>query len=286
MRPSAEIVKEVRQASTSGHREIHLLGQIVNHYQAPDIKDGDFAKLLELVHEVPSVERIRFASPHPRHCNQRMLDAMRDLPKICRHLHLPVQSGSTVVLGAMRRRYSRDDYLRLVDNIRHTIPDIALSTDMIVGFPGETDEQFEETMSLTTTVGYHSMYSFKYSERPNTLAAHRLPDNVTESDKTDRIVALQALQKSIQLSLHESQIGRSVSVLVDSRSRKRHEEFSGRTSQNTIVNFPGEVDLIGHTVNVIVNRAGPYSLSGNVLALDSKQLQTKEKLTSTTATGA
>ena len=161
MRPAQEIVEEVRQAADQGHREIHLLGQIVNHYAAPDVDGCDFARLLELVHEVPNVERIRFASPHPRHVTQRMLNAMRDLPNVCRHLHLPVQSGSTEVLRAMRRRHSRDDYLRLIENIRRTIPNIALSTDMIVGFPGETREQFEETLSLTSTVGYHSMFSFK-----------------------------------------------------------------------------------------------------------------------------
>ena len=266
MRPAREIVEEVRQAADQGHREIHLLGQIVNHYEAPDIDGCDFARLLELVHEVPNVERIRFASPHPRHVTQRMLHAMRDLPNVCRHLHLPVQSGSTEVLRAMRRRHSRDDYLRLVENIRHTIPNIALSTDMIVGFPGETREQFEETLSLTSTVGYHSMFSFKYSERPNTLAAHRLRDSVPEPEKTDRIVTLQALQKTIQTSLHQTQIGRTVDVLVDSRSRKRPEELSGRTSQNTVVNFPGQIDWLGRTVGVSVHRAGPNSLSGEVVA--------------------
>jgi tRNA-2-methylthio-N6-dimethylallyladenosine synthase len=269
MRPAKEIVEEVRQAADRGHREIQLLGQIVNHYQAPDLKSCDFARLLELVHEIPKVERIRFASPHPRHVTQRMMEAMRDLPNVCRHLHLPAQSGSTAVLRAMRRRHSRDDYLHLVEKIRQTIPDIALSTDMIVGFPGETHDQFEETLSLTATVGYHSMFSFKYSERPNTLAAHRLPDSVTESDKTDRIMTLQALQRSIQTSLHEQQVGRSVSVLVDSRSRRRQEELSGRTSQNTVVNFPGQSDWIGRTVDVSIYRAGPNSLSGVVVAADS-----------------
>jgi len=278
MRPAKEIVEEVRQAADRGHVEIHLLGQIVNHYQAPDLGDCDFAKLLELVHDVPNVERIRFASPHPRHVTGRMLDAMRDLPKVCRHLHLPVQSGSTEVLRAMRRRHSRGDYLRLVEKIRRAIPNIALSTDMIVGFPGETQEQFEETLSLTETVRYHSMFSFKYSERPNTLASHRLPDNVPESEKTARIMELQAIQKSIQTSLHKRKVGQSVRVLVDSRSRKRHEELSGRTSQNTVVNFPGEAEWIGHTVDVSVFRAGPNSLSGKVLALDAHRSKTSENL--------
>jgi len=269
MRPAKEILIEVRQAAEHGHREVHLLGQIVNHYEAPDLAGCDFPRLLELVHEVPGIERIRFASPHPRHVTQRMLDTMRDLPKVCRHLHLPVQSGSTAVLSAMRRRHSRDDYLRLVENVRHTIPNIALSTDMIVGFPGETREQFEETLTLISAVGYHSMFSFKYSERPNTLAAHRLADSVHEDEKTDRIVTLQALQKTIQTSLHEAQVGQTVTVLVDSRSRKRHHELSGRTTQNTVVNFPGQIDWLGHTVDVSVGRSGPNSLSGEVVAMPS-----------------
>jgi len=278
MRPAKEIVEEVRQAADSGHVEIHLLGQIVNHYQAPDLADCDFAKLLELVHDVPNVERIRFASPHPRHVTSRMLEAMRDLPNICRHLHLPVQSGSTEILRAMRRRHSRGDYLRLVEKIRGAIPDIALSTDMIVGFPGETHEQFEETISLTETVGYHSMFSFKYSERPNTLAAKRLPDSVPESEKTARIMKLQTIQKSIQLALNKEQVGQSVRVLADSRSRKRHEELSGRTSQNTVVNFPGKAEWIGHVVEVSVLRAGPNSLSGEVLARDAHRSRASESM--------
>ena len=135
MRPAAEIVDEVRDAADRGHREVHLLGQIVNHYTAPDRPGCDFAGLLERVHEVPGIERIRFASPHPRHVTERLIAAMRALPKVCRHLHLPVQSGSTAVLARMRRRHTRDDYLRLVDRLRAAMPDIALSTDVIVGFP-------------------------------------------------------------------------------------------------------------------------------------------------------
>ena len=282
MRPAKEIVAEVRLAAESGHREIQLLGQIVNHYQAPDLEDCDFAKLLELIHDTPGLERIRFASPHPRHVSQRMLDTMRDLPKVCRHLHLPVQSGSTEVLNAMRRRHSRDDYLRLVEKVRCTIPNIALSTDMIVGFPGETDEQFDETLSLTASVRYHSMFSFKYSERPNTLAAQRLPDSVPEPVKTDRIMALQALQKGIQTSLHATQLGRIVQVLVDSVSRRRQHELSGRNSQNTVVNFPGTVDWLGRTVDVAIHRTGPNSLSGEVVAAASGELISAESRSTNT----
>ena len=198
MRPKAEILDEVRAAAAQGLREVQLLGQIVNHYQAPDDPGCDFAGLLESVHDVDGIERIRFASPHPRHVTPRMIEAMRDLPKVCRHLHLPVQSGSTRVLEAMRRRYTRESYLELIDQIREMLPDVALSTDMIVGFPGETDEDFADTLSLTSAVGYHSMFSFKYSPRPNTLAEKRLVDDVPDDEKTRRIVALQALQRQIQ----------------------------------------------------------------------------------------
>ena len=149
MRPKRDIVNEAIQAAAEGHKEIQLLGQIVNHYQAPDDPRCDFAALLEDVHEVPGVERIRFASPHPRHVPMRLIEAVRDLPKVCKHFHLPVQSGSTRVLEAMRRRYTRESYLELVGTLRDMVPGIALTTDMIVGFPGETEQDFEETLSLT-----------------------------------------------------------------------------------------------------------------------------------------
>ena len=174
MRPKADILAEVREAAATGHREVQLLGQIVNHYEAPDDPSCDFSGLLEAIHEVDGIERIRFASPHPRHVSPRFLATMARLPKICRHLHLPVQSGSTRVLEAMRRRYTRESYLELVAQIRESLPDVALSTDMIVGFPGETDADFDDTLSLTAAVRYHSMFSFKYSPRPNTLAEKRL----------------------------------------------------------------------------------------------------------------
>ena len=148
MRPAQEILAEVEEAAAAGHREVHLLGQIVNHYQAPDIPGCDFAGLLERVHGVRGIVRIRFASPHPRHVTSRLIAAVRDLPKVCKHLHLPVQSGSTRVLSRMRRRHTRERYLALVGEIRAAVPGIALSTDMIVGFPGETVEDFEQTMSL------------------------------------------------------------------------------------------------------------------------------------------
>ena len=262
MRPKADIVAEVRDATEGGRREVQLLGQIVNHYEAPDDPGCDFTGLLEAIHDVSGIERIRFASPHPRHFSQRFLDAMARLPKICRHLHLPVQSGSTRVLAAMRRRYTRESYLELVAAIRETLPDVALSTDMIVGFPGETAADFEETLSLTATVRYHSMFSFKYSQRPNTLAEKRMPDDVEDEEKTRRIVALQTLQRSIQSKLNAALVGRDVDVLVDAASRRRDTELSGRTSGNVVVNLPGPAAWIGRTIGVRVERAGAHSVWG------------------------
>src|SRR3954453_7421965 len=207
MRPKADILAEVREAAETGHREVQLLGQIVNHYAAPDDASCDFSALLEAVQAVDGIERIRFASPHPRHVTRRFLDTMARLPKIWRHLHLPVQWGSTPVLEGMRRRYSRQQYLDLVAEIRDTVPGVALSTDMIVGFPGETAADFDETLSLTEMVRYHSMFSFKYSPRPNTLAEKRMADDVAEGEKTQRIVALQALQREIQSALNAELLG-------------------------------------------------------------------------------
>jgi tRNA-2-methylthio-N6-dimethylallyladenosine synthase len=274
MRAKADILADVRDAVGSGRKEIHLLGQIVNHYSAPDDPSCDFAGLLAQVNEVPGVERIRFASPHPRHTGRRLIEAIRDLPKVCKHMHLPVQSGSTRILHAMRRRHTREEYLDLLAQIRESVPGITLSTDMIVGFPGETSEDFEQTLSLTAAARYHSMFSFKYSPRPNTLAAKRLPDDVSGEEKTARIVALQTLQRDIQTGLHEEAVGRVVDVLVDSASRRQLHEVSGRTIGNTVVNLPMPSDTtgnirqdawIGRTIPVRITRAGPHSLWGEAV---------------------
>jgi tRNA-2-methylthio-N6-dimethylallyladenosine synthase len=276
MRTKADIIADVRDAVESGRKEIQLLGQIVNHYQAPDDPRCDFPQLLAEVNDVRGVERIRFASPHPRHTGDRLIAAIRDLPHVCKHIHLPVQSGSTRVLEAMRRRHTREQYLNLIDRIRAAIPNAQLSTDMIVGFPGETPDDFEQTLSLTAAVGYHSMFSFKYSERPNTLASKRMADDVAEEEKTARIVALQGLQRDIQSELHARAVGSVVDVLIDSASRRRKTELSGRTSGNTVVNMPvpsgvegrGPAEWIGRTVSVRIERSGPHSLWGEVVHAD------------------
>jgi len=271
MRPKGEILEEVQEAVQSGRTEIHLLGQIVNHYQAPDNSGCDFADLLAAVDAVPGIRRVRFASPHPRHVTARLIDAIRELPHVCKHLHLPVQSGSTAILSAMRRRHTRDDYLELVRSVKAGVAGIQLSTDLIVGFPGETDADFADTLSLVNAVGYHSMFSFKYSERPGTLAAKRLSDDVPEEEKERRLAALQELQKGIQARLHEKSIGATVEVLVDSVSRRRETELSGRTTGNTVVNFPGEPGQLGSLAMVEIERAGAHSLWGRARSLTAPQ---------------
>jgi tRNA-2-methylthio-N6-dimethylallyladenosine synthase len=276
MRPVSAIVAEAREAVERGAREIQLLGQIVNHYQAPDDAACDFAGLLERLNAIEGLERIRFASPHPRHVTPRMIDAMRSLSKVARHLHLPVQSGSTRVLKEMRRRYSRESYLDLVAALRAAMPDVALSTDMIVGFPGETEADFEDTLSLTAAVRYHSMFSFKYSPRPNTLALKRMDDDVSEEEKTRRIVALQARQRDIQGELYQQAIGREERVLVDARSRRREWELSGRTSGNTVVNFAGRPEWIGQMMTVRITGANPNSLRGDANGSESHRSASRE----------
>jgi tRNA-2-methylthio-N6-dimethylallyladenosine synthase len=265
MRPARDIVAEVEQAARAGRVEVQLLGQIVNHYRAPDDPSCDFAALLERVHEVPGIERIRFASPHPRHVTERLMAAIGDLPKVCKHLHLPVQSGSNRILAAMRRRHTREHYLDLVHRLRDRVPAIALSTDMIVGFPGETDEDFEATLDLVRRVEYQSMFSFKYSPRPNTLAAKRMADDVSEGEKTRRILELQAVQRRVQSGLLARAVGSVEDVLVDSLSRRREWELSGRTSGNAVVNLPGPSDWIGRIVPVRITEVMPNSLRGEAV---------------------
>ena len=268
MRSSAEILGEIHEAVQSGRKEIHLLGQIVNHYQAPDDNGCDFAELLARVQGINGVERIRFASPHPRHVTPRMIGAIRDLPSVCKHLHLPVQSGSSRILSDMRRRYTREIYLELVQEIREAVPGIGISTDVIVGFPGESDEDFQETLSLTSLVRFNSMFSFKYSERPFTKAAKSLPETVSAQAKTDRIVKLQALQGDIQHKINQDLIGAVEEVLVDGSSRKRATELCGRTTGNTVVNFPGDASLLSSTVPVRIRRAGPHSVWGEIVGAE------------------
>jgi tRNA-2-methylthio-N6-dimethylallyladenosine synthase len=267
MRPVADILAEVEEAARTGHVEVQLLGQIVNHYQAPDDASCDFATLLERVSAVPGILRIRFASPHPRHVSDRLVEAIRGLPKVAKHLHLPVQSGADRVLAAMRRRHTRVEYLQRVDQLRTAVPGIDLSTDVIVGFPGETDRDFDETLDLVRRVRFQSMFSFKYSVRPNTLAAKRLPDDVPEAEKTRRIMALQSLQREVQLEVHAAKVGTVCDVLVDTVAGDR--ALGGRTSGNAVANFPGDPALVGRVVPVRILRATPHVLHGQLVGADT-----------------
>jgi tRNA-2-methylthio-N6-dimethylallyladenosine synthase len=278
MRPVADILDEVRSAVESGRHEVQLLGQIVNHYHAPDDAACDFPELLRRVAAVGGVRRIRFASPHPRHVSDRLIDAMCELPPVCRHLHMPVQSGSDRVLKSMRRRYTRDEYLSLADRVRSRMPDIALSTDVIVGFPGESAADFELTMDLVRRAQFHSMYSFKYSARPNTLADKRYADDVPEAEKTARIVEIQRLQTEVQTGLFARMAGTTLEVLVDGVSRRRSWEVTGRTSGNTVINLAGDAGLIGQYVDVRVTGYGPNSLRGE-LADHAPRLETNLEAT-------
>lgn len=265
MRPVADILAEVQRAADSGRVEVQLLGQIVNHYQAPDDTGCDFPELLLRVSRIEGIRRIRFASPHPRHASDRLIEVMQSTPTICQHFHLPVQSGSNRVLKEMRRRYSREEYLALVERLRSAMPDISISTDVIVGFPGETAEDFEATLDLVRRVGFSFIYSFKYSPRPNTLADKRMADDVQESVKTSRIMELQRLQGEMQRSLFESMIGQEVEVLVEGTSRRRASELAGKTSGWVTVNFPGPAALIGQLVTVRLTEAAPNSVRGELV---------------------
>ncbi len=265
MRPSRDIVAEAESAVASGRREVQLLGQIVNHYQAPDDPACDFADLLMRVARVRGLLRVRFASPHPRHVSDRLIRVLRDEPKVCKHLHLPVQSGSNSILTAMRRRYSREGYIDLVARVRQDVPGVTISTDMIVGFPGESGADFVQTLDLVQRVGFSAMYSFKYSPRPNTLAGKRLQDDVPEGEKARRILELQSLQRTLQTAWHDSLVGRALDVLIEGTSRRRPWELAGRTSGNTVVNLSGPEARIGELVPVKITSAGPNSLRGKAL---------------------
>ena len=268
MRPARDIVADVEAAVRAGRREVQLLGQIVNHYQAPDDPACDFAALLARVSAVPGVLRVRFASPHPRHVTDRMIAALRDLANVCSHLHLPVQSGSNAVLKDMRRRYTRELYLDLVARARRAVPGLTVSTDIIVGFPGESAEDFALTLEVVREVRFSSIYSFKYSPRPNTLAMKRMPDDVPEAEKTRRILELQAMQRGIQADAHASLVGTRAEVLVDGASKRRSWELAGRTSGNLVVNFPGPPAWVGRLVTVVITTAGPHSLRGEAVAAE------------------
>jgi len=260
-RPSAEIVDEVRRLVAQGVCEITLIGQNVNSYGLKLAHEKTFAELLYAVAEVPGVERIRYTTSHPRDMGDDVVQAYRDLPQLTSHLHLPVQSGSNKVLRRMKRFYTRERFLRIVDNLRDARPDIALTTDIIAGFPGETDEQFEETMTLLDEVGFVGSFSFKYSPRPGT-ASLRLKEGYDDSVSGARLTRYQARQRELSLKWTRSHEGRQVRVLVEGPSRHDAGVMAGRTSGNLMVNFPGTDADIGKMVDVVVTRGFTHSSRG------------------------
>jgi len=258
-RPPDDVVREVRSLVDRGYPEVMLLGQTVNAYQADGV---DFPELLARVHAVPGLERLRFTTSHPEHVTLRLAEALRDLDRLCPYLHLPVQSGSSRVLAGMRRGYDRRHYLDTVALLRGHVPDLALTSDVIVGHPGETDEEFQETVSLVEEVGFDGLFVFKYSPRPGTTAA-RLADDVPEEEKSRRLHVLNEYQQRLQRRRNHARIGRREAVLVD--AAEAPDRVSGRTPHFRIVHLEGaDPRLVGHTVVAEITGGGPNALIGRV----------------------
>jgi tRNA-2-methylthio-N6-dimethylallyladenosine synthase len=262
-RPRRLILEEVRDAVQAGALEVQLLGQNVNAYRDPESGHG-FGALLEAVSAVPGVEWVRFITSHPKNFRPDIIEAMAASPQVCQALHLPVQSGSSRVLERMNRGYGREDYLALVARLRRLMPGLLLMTDVIVGFPSETEEDFEETCRLLREVRFAGLFSFRYSPRPLTAAAAG-PDDVPLEVKRRRLIELQALQKSIQAEILGSFVGRDLRVLGTGTSPKGGGRFSGRTAGNLVVNFEAAADPIGRFVTVRITGSGPYSLHGSLM---------------------
>ena len=265
-RPSAEILDEVRRlVETAGVQEITLIGQNVNSYGLKVPHEKNFAELLYAVAEVPGVRRIRYTTSHPRDMGDDVVQAYRDLPQLTSHLHLPVQSGNNKVLRRMKRFYTRERFLDIVGRLRQARPDLVLTTDFIVGFPGETEDQFLDTMSLLDEVGFVSSFSFKYSPRPGTPAL-RLKEGYDDAVSGERLTRLQKRQRELSLAWTRSHEGQVVEVLVEGLSRHDEGVICGRTSSNLMVNFPGSAAEIGSWVKVRVIRGFTHTARGERVA--------------------
>jgi tRNA-2-methylthio-N6-dimethylallyladenosine synthase len=266
-RTSESVLQEANQLASMGYSEIQLLGQNVNSYRDPSAAGFDFAKLLREVGNVSGIRRVRFTTSHPRDFVRDIIDAISASDSLCNHVHLPVQSGSSEVLRRMQRLYTRDDYMRRIEWMKSAPRDIAITTDIIVGFPGETEKDFEATLKLIEEVEYDSMFSFKYSRRPNTPAL-QYEDHIPEEEKQRRLLILQEKQRQIQIRRNARYVGETHEVLVEGFNQATG-QWIGRTSQNKTLNFhggtPGE-SLSGRYLPVLVTRAGPNSLAGESVA--------------------
>jgi tRNA-2-methylthio-N6-dimethylallyladenosine synthase len=255
-RPADNIVGEVRSLVERGYPEVMLLGQTINAYRHEGV---GFADLLARVHAVPGLRRLRFTTSHPEHVDAPMADAFRDLPKLCPYLHLPVQSGSDRILDSMRRGYTRDQYLATITLLRDRVPDLALSSDIIVGYPGEAEADFDATADLIDKVGFDSLFVFLYSPRPGTTAA-RLASDVPEEEKLRRFRMLNDAQQSRQRARNAARVGAREQVLVD--ACEKGGRVSGRTRHFQIVHLDGGEELLGRIVDVEIVASGPNALSG------------------------
>ncbi len=253
-----DIVREVRELAADGVKEITLLGQNVNSYRA---KDTDFTDLIYLLNDISGIERIRFMTSHPKDLSDRLIQAFADCQKLCKSIHLPVQSGSSEILRRMNRRYTKEDYLRLVEKIRSAVPDIAITTDIIVGFPGETEEDFAETLDLCRKVQYDSAFTFLYSIRKGT-PAEKYEDQIPEEEKHRRFNELVDLINESSARKNEAYVGRIEKVLVDGPSKTRDNVLTGRTDSFKLVNFEGDDELIGTIVDIEITSANTFSLMG------------------------
>ncbi len=261
-RPVASVMREVVALAGQGAREIHLLGQNVNSYQG-EIED-DFADLAELIHyvgEIDGVDRIRYTTSHPNDFGEELIEAYRNVPALVNHLHLPVQSGSNTILTAMKRGHTRETYIEKIAKLREVRPDIRLSSDFIIGFPGETERDFQDTMDLIAEIQFDISFSFIYSARPGTPAA-QLNDDTPMEVKKERLAALQALLRSQAESFADDMVGSTQRVLVTGAARKGAGDLAGRTEDNRVVNFAGTEQLIGDFTDVEITEALPNSLRG------------------------
>ena len=265
-RPFEDVLTEVAGLAEQGVREVTLLGQNVNAYigRMADGETADFALLLEYVAEIPGIERIRYTTSHPNEFTQRLIDAYARIPKLVSHVHLPVQSGSDRVLAAMKRAYTSLEYRSIIRRLRAARPDISLSSDFIIGFPGETADDFERTMKLVEDIGFDHSFSFVYSPRPGTPAAD-LPDDTPQSLKLERLQRLQATIDANAARISQAMVGTVQRVLVDGRARKDATELCGRTDNNRVVNFAGPERLLGQFVDIRITAALPHSLRGEVV---------------------
>lgn len=260
-RPPAAILTEVADFLAAGGKEVTLLGQNVNSYGRSLPEPLTFTALLHRVAALPGLDRLRFATSHPRDLSDDLMAALGDLPPLCEHLHLPVQSGSDRILKAMNRGYTREQYLEKVAQLRRSCPGIHISTDLIVGFPGETERDFAQTLELMEEAAFEQAFSFKYSPRPQTRAA-ALPDQVPEEVKSARLTRLQTLQDALTMQAHGRLLNQTREVLVEGLSKRSPDELSGRLRTNQVVNFEGPGGLVGHLTRVHLTEAHPHSLKG------------------------